>query len=71
MNPYKFWYCIAGLFVGLCFLGGGLLLLWYKRSSDNIWRLMLGDMHIEISTKAPGVILATLGLLVIYFTRPG
>jgi hypothetical protein len=71
VTPYSFWYSTAGLLVGTLFFLGGVILIWHRRHSHNIWLFTLGSMRIEISTGAPGVILATLGLLVIYFTRLG
>jgi len=68
-EPYSFWYSAAGLVVGTLFFFGGVFLLWNRLESNNNWRFILGSMRIEVSTRAPGVILATLGLLVIYFTR--
>lgn len=69
MSGYSFWYSTAGLFVGTLFFFCGVVLVWHRRSSKNRWLFTFNSMRIEISTGAPGVILATLGFLVIYFTR--
>jgi hypothetical protein len=71
VTAYSFWYSASGLLVGFGFLFGGVILVWQGRHSNSTWLLTLGPMRIEISTGAPGVILATLGLLVIYVTRLG
>ena len=69
MTPYLFWYSMAGLVVGTLFFVGGVLLIWQRRHSSTKWSLTLGHLKVEISSNTPGVILATLGLLVIYLTR--
>lgn len=70
-EPYSFWYSSAGLVVGTVFLILSVVLIWRGEKSQTKWLLTAGHFRLEISTTTSGVILATLGLLVIYITRYG
>ncbi len=66
---HSFWYAVLGLAAGTFFFTAGVLVTFFARSSQVKWRLRVGPLELDIATAVPGIVLATLGFLVIYFTR--
>jgi len=62
-------YSLGGLGVGATCVLLGFALVYFGRNGTNIWVLEIGRLRVQITTRTPGVILATIGLLIILATR--
>lgn len=69
MENLSFWYAVLGLGVGVFFLAAGVLVIFWPRPGSLKWKIRIGPVEVDVVTAVPGVVLATLGFLVIYFTR--
>jgi hypothetical protein len=69
LYSHSFWYAVLGLGAGTFFFAAGVLVIFFARSGKTKWKLRVGPLELDIATAVPGIVLATLGFLVIYFTR--
>ena len=71
MDNYAQIYSVLGLVSGvLIIIGAGYLVLAVKSSSPTEWSLQYGAFHFRISTRVSGLVIAIVGVVVIWITRP-
>lgn len=64
----QFYYSIVGMVVGILFLLGGILLLLNGILGSSHFIASVAGGKLDISDAPPGIILAALGVLIIWFT---
>ena len=69
MASLGFWYSVSGLVSGTLLFIAGLLTVFWRRTGRVEWVLQVGRMQMTLSTTVPGIVLAIVGLLVIWITR--
>ena len=71
MDNYAQIYSLLGLASGvLIIIDAGYLILAVKPSSPTEWSFQWGKLQFHISTRVSGLVLAVVGMLVIWITRP-
>jgi hypothetical protein len=68
MGIYEFWFGIARLVVATICVVSGAVLVYARRHGKGTWTIQCGSARLEISTTAPGTVLAVVGLLIVYVT---
>lgn len=64
---FQFIYSVGGLAVGLACVAGGILLFYRGVTGSTSWTAEL--LGISVSDAAPGVILFTVGLIIVWITK--
>jgi hypothetical protein len=66
---YRLIYSMTGLFLGIVSIAGGIILFLFGVTGSTNWTAKFFGFESNLTDAAPGVILFTIGLFIIIFTR--